>query len=67
MLESKAGIIDFGWLDRVMDLLHQNRVRVDLATPTAAPWRVEKYCHARAAPHLEKWHSPLGKLLSYVR
>ena len=28
---------DFGWLDRVLDLLHDGGVRVDLATATASP------------------------------
>ncbi|MCL2728819.1 MAG: beta-galactosidase [Actinomycetia bacterium] len=28
---------DFGWLDRVLDLLHANDIAVDLATATASP------------------------------
>src|SRR5207248_2395876 len=28
---------DFGWLDEVMDLLHQHGIAVDLATATASP------------------------------
>ncbi|RKN47212.1 beta-galactosidase [Streptomyces hoynatensis] len=28
---------DFGWLDEIMDLLHENGVAVDLATATASP------------------------------
>jgi len=28
---------DFGWLDRVMDLLHEHGIAVDLATATASP------------------------------
>ncbi len=28
---------DFGWLDRVLDLLHAHGIRVDLATATASP------------------------------
>ncbi len=28
---------DFGWLDRVLDLLHENGIAVDLATATASP------------------------------
>ncbi len=27
---------DFGWLDRLLDLLHENGIRVDLGTPTVA-------------------------------
>ncbi|GAA2237834.1 beta-galactosidase [Herbiconiux moechotypicola] len=36
---------DFGWLDRVIDLLHENGIAVDLATSTASPpaWAVESY------------------------
>ncbi|WP_432245217.1 beta-galactosidase [Arthrobacter sp. G.S.26] len=28
---------DFGWLDRILDLLHQGNINVCLATPTASP------------------------------
>ncbi|MFE3829788.1 beta-galactosidase [Streptomyces sp. NPDC059092] len=37
LLEPEPGRYDFGWLDRVIDLLHENGVRVDLGTPTVAP------------------------------
>ncbi|GAA3135773.1 beta-galactosidase [Planomonospora alba] len=36
-LEPAEGVHDFGWLDRVMDLLHSGGVKVNLATPTASP------------------------------
>jgi len=36
-LEPRPGEYDFGWLDEVLDLLHANGVRVDLATATASP------------------------------
>lgn len=36
-LEPASGQFDFGWLDRVIDLLHAHGVRVNLATPTASP------------------------------
>ncbi|GGS61630.1 beta-galactosidase [Streptomyces griseoviridis] len=36
-LEPRPGVFDFGWLDRVMDLLHAHGVGVVLATPTASP------------------------------
>ncbi|WP_084958076.1 beta-galactosidase [Thermoactinospora rubra] len=36
-LEPAPGHYDFGWLDRVLDLLHEGGVAVDLATPTASP------------------------------
>lgn len=37
LLEPAEGAYDFGWLDRVVDLLHDNGIRVDLGTPTASP------------------------------
>src|SRR5262245_19270036 len=37
LLEPEEGRYDFGWLDRIMDLLHENGVQVDLATPTSSP------------------------------
>ncbi|MFF5533863.1 beta-galactosidase [Streptomyces cinerochromogenes] len=37
LLEPAAGEYDFGWLDRVLDLLHDNGIRVDLGTPTVVP------------------------------
>ncbi|MGH3146641.1 MAG: beta-galactosidase, partial [Rubrobacter sp.] len=36
-LEPRPGEHDFSWLDRVMDLLHEGGVMVDLATATASP------------------------------
>ncbi|WP_461029806.1 beta-galactosidase [Streptomyces sparsus] len=36
-LEPRPGERDFGWLDRLMDLLHGNGISVVLATPTASP------------------------------
>ncbi|MEU4873076.1 beta-galactosidase [Streptomyces sp. NPDC021608] len=37
LLEPAPGVHDFGWLDRVLGLLHDNGIRVDLGTPTVAP------------------------------
>ncbi|MFG1703124.1 beta-galactosidase [Nonomuraea sp. M3C6] len=36
-LEPEPGKYEFGWLDEAMDLLHENGISVNLATPTAAP------------------------------
>ena len=36
-LEPRPGARDFGWLDRVLDLLHGGGIGVCLATPTASP------------------------------
>ncbi|MFL6101185.1 MAG: beta-galactosidase [Actinomycetales bacterium] len=40
LLEPRPAEFDFGWLDRVMDRLHEGGIRVDLATATASapPW-----------------------------
>ena len=45
LLEPEPGVYDFGWLDRVIDLLWSNGIAVDLATPTAAPpaWLVRRH------------------------
>ncbi|WOI60754.1 beta-galactosidase [Streptomyces fradiae] len=36
-VEPRPGVRDFGWLDRLMDLLHAHGVGAVLATPTASP------------------------------
>ncbi|CAM5634716.1 Beta-galactosidase OS=Streptomyces tendae OX=1932 GN=GUR47_38010 PE=3 SV=1 [Streptomyces tendae] len=36
-LEPRPGVHDFGWLDRLMDLMHESGIGVVLATPTASP------------------------------
>ncbi|MEV8308840.1 beta-galactosidase [Streptomyces flavidovirens] len=36
-LEPRPGAREFGWLDRIMDLMHANGIGVVLATPTASP------------------------------
>ncbi|WP_433119078.1 beta-galactosidase [Micromonospora sp. CA-246542] len=36
-LEPHPGRFEFGWLDRVLDLLHDGGIQVDLATATASP------------------------------
>lgn len=44
-MEPAPGHYDFGWLDRVIDLLHTHDIKVDLSTPTAAPpaWLVQSH------------------------
>lgn len=37
LLEPVPGTYEFGWLDRLLDLLHENGIRADLGTPTVAP------------------------------
>ncbi len=45
LLEPKEGIYVFDWLDRILDLLYENGIRVNLATATAAQpaWMTCKY------------------------
>ncbi|WP_084078876.1 beta-galactosidase [Demequina sp. NBRC 110057] len=44
-LQPAEGEFDFAWLDRVIDLLHEGGIAVDLATATASPppWMHETY------------------------
>jgi beta-galactosidase len=44
-LETSDGVYDFGWLDEIMDLLHDNGIGVDLATPDAVPpaWLIAQH------------------------
>src|SRR5262245_22356467 len=37
LLEPSPGRYEFGWLDRLLDLLHGAGIAADLATPTIAP------------------------------
>jgi beta-galactosidase len=45
LLETADGDFDFGWLDRVFEILQEHRIAVTLATPTAAPpmWLIEAH------------------------
>jgi beta-galactosidase len=49
LCEPREGEYEFGWLDRLLDLLHANGIRVDLGTPTASPpaWFFATYPQAR--------------------
>ena len=40
LIEPEPDVFDFGWLDRVIDLLHAGGIGVDLANATASPPRV---------------------------
>ncbi len=48
LLEPEPGQYDFGWLDQLLDLLHENGIRVDLGTPTVVPpaWFYERFPEA---------------------
>ena len=45
LCEPKDGKYDFGWLERVMNIMGRSGIQVVLATPTAAPpvWLAKKY------------------------
>jgi beta-galactosidase len=49
MLEPQPGEFEFGWLDKVLGLLHDGGIAVDLGTPTAAPppWFLRLHPEAR--------------------
>jgi beta-galactosidase len=49
-LQPREDAWDFGWLDRVMDLLHEGGVRVDLATATASPPPWLSHAHPEMLP-----------------
>ncbi|MFC7532577.1 beta-galactosidase [Actinoplanes sp. GCM10030250] len=49
-LEPEPGRYDFGWLDRVLDRLHDGGIRVALATPTASPPPWFTLAHPEAMP-----------------
>ncbi|POX59617.1 beta-galactosidase [Streptomyces sp. Ru62] len=50
LLEPAPGEYDFGWLDRVITLLHENGIRVDLGTPTVVPPAWFYRAHPEALP-----------------
>jgi beta-galactosidase len=45
LLEPEEDVYDFGWLDEILDLLHDGGIRVDLANASASPppWFSHKY------------------------
>ncbi|GAA2897405.1 beta-galactosidase [Microbacterium esteraromaticum] len=52
-LEPEPGVYDWGWLDRIIDLLHEAGIRIDLATATATPpsWLLREH------PEMGPWDS----------
>ena len=45
LVEPEPGRYEFGWLDRVVELLRSHGIAIDLATPTAAPpaWLIRRH------------------------
>jgi beta-galactosidase len=60
MLEPEEGVYTFGWLDRIIELLHDGGIGVILATPTASPPPWFSLAHPDALPVDERgaqlWH-----------
>jgi beta-galactosidase len=50
LLEPAEGVYDFARMDRLLDLLHENGIAADLATPTAAPPAWFFRAHPEALP-----------------
>ncbi|MFF4894932.1 beta-galactosidase [Streptomyces sp. NPDC001068] len=50
LLEPSEGVHDFSRMDRILDLLHENGIAADLATPTAAPPAWFFRAHPEALP-----------------
>ncbi|MFG3009186.1 beta-galactosidase [Streptomyces cinerochromogenes] len=50
LLEPAEGVYDFSRMDKVLDLLHENGIAADLATPTAAPPAWFFRAHPEALP-----------------
>lgn len=59
-LEPQPGVYDWGWLDRVIDVLWEAGVRIDLATATATPpsWLI------RSHPEMLPWNED-GRRLEF--
>ncbi len=59
-IQPREGEWDFGWLDLVMELLHEGGVQVDLATATASPPPWLSHAHPEMLPVLADgtrlWH-----------
>ncbi|MFE6037396.1 beta-galactosidase [Streptomyces sp. NPDC056452] len=59
-IEPRCGAREFGWLDRLMDLMHAHGIGVVLATPTASPPPWMGALHPETLPRAED-----GTLVSY--
>ncbi|MEU4392518.1 beta-galactosidase [Kribbella sp. NPDC023855] len=49
LIEPRRGEYDFGWMDRLFELLHSAGIRISLGTPTASPpaWFFHEHPEAR--------------------
>ncbi|WP_307128784.1 beta-galactosidase [Streptomyces sp. B1I3] len=60
MIEPRPGAREFGWLDRLMDLMHAHGIGVVLATPTSSPPPWMGALHPETLPRAED-----GTVVSY--
>jgi beta-galactosidase len=63
LLEPAQGRFEFGWLDRVLDLLHDGGIKADLATATASPppWLSRAYPESLPMTHDGRLMWPGGR------
>lgn len=54
MIEPRPGAREFGWLDRLMDLMHAGGIGVVLATPTSSPPPWMGALHPETLPRTEE-------------
>jgi beta-galactosidase len=64
LLETAEGVYDWEWFDEVVDLLAENGIAIDLATPTAAPpsWLLAAHPELLPVDHDMTRHWPGARL-----
>ncbi|HZL80545.1 MAG TPA: beta-galactosidase, partial [Demequina sp.] len=64
LLEVADGEYDWAWFDEIVDLLEDNGIAIDLATPTAAPpgWLLHEHPEILPVEHNGLKHSPGARL-----
>ncbi|GAB3285695.1 beta-galactosidase [Kineosporia babensis] len=61
LVETSDGVFEFGWLDEIVELLHENGIGINLATPTAAPPSWLHTAHPEILPRLgDLYQEPPG-------
>lgn len=63
VLEPEDGVYEFGWLEEIINKLHENGIRVILATPSGAMphWLTEKYPEVLQVRENEQRNLPGGR------
>ncbi|WP_166847152.1 beta-galactosidase [Isoptericola sp. BMS4] len=64
LLEKAEGVYDWAWFDEIVDLLGENGISIDLATPTAAPpsWLLARHPEFPPVDHDMTRHWPGARL-----